>query len=119
MSLKIKCVQYYTVNVHTFHDFNVLFEEMKYLLVNGYSLTLDVCAIAQDPWGEAKFPPIPRKKHNFTDNATVNARIESEDSGQSTTSLHPPKYYFQEDDSLTSYNMCNSAGTNKVESNMV
>jgi hypothetical protein len=119
MSLKIKCVHYNTVHLSTVYDLQLLTDELKVLIANGYKLTLaDVSAtntLAQEPWGGSASTLPPAQSHGYEPLASFNvsSSSESEMTSWQPSSLPPVprmKYYYnREREPHTSIDVTGSA----------
>ena len=102
MALVIKCVHYNTLQLSTVNDLQLLNNDFKVLISNGYRITLDISAVntsAQESWGGSTttLPPISRTRYAYAGyeplaSYNVSSSQESETSS-SQPSLVSPAYY--------------------------
>ena len=109
MALIIKSVYYNTVHLSTVHDLQLLSDELKVLIINGYKVSLDVSArntLSRQPWGGSTttLPPTPGTRYSFGEYEplapyNVSSSTESETTSCQPSSLPPAprmKYYYGE-----------------------
>lgn len=75
MSLKVDRIQYDTVNLSTLYDLELFTEDLKLLILNGYSATLSISAtnfLKQDSWEVLNIPLQPRKRYDYDQRQSYN-----------------------------------------------